>query len=80
MINGQPNDETLSKYPANNGAMAAAKVRGTAVTLAAAARSGGVTIAIAHHIGTTGTVLAASESASKERRKRMELDIAFLLK
>lgn len=46
MINGQPNDETLSKYPANNGAMAAAKVRGTAVTLAAAARSGSVTIAI----------------------------------
>ena len=46
MINGQPNVLAFNNAPASNGVVADARLRGTLVTLAAAARSSGVTTAI----------------------------------
>src|ERR1700683_4159320 len=45
-ISGHPNDVTSSSIPAGIGAAAVARLRGTLVTLAAAARSSGGTTAI----------------------------------
>src|SRR5208282_651908 len=47
-ISGQPNDDRFSIAPAGNGAIAAARLRGTLVTVAAAARSSGGTTAITY--------------------------------
>ena len=46
MINGQPNVEWVRSTPARSGVAAEARLRGTLVTLAAAARSSGGTTAI----------------------------------
>jgi hypothetical protein len=43
MINGHPNVDRSSIHPAARGGSAEARLRGTLVTLAAAARSAGVT-------------------------------------
>jgi len=45
-ISGHPKDDACSIAPANSGANAAARLLGTFVTLAAAARSSGGTTAI----------------------------------
>ena len=45
-ISGQPKDDRFSIAPAGNGANADARLRGTFVTVAAAARSSGGTTAI----------------------------------
>ena len=46
ITSGHPNELWSSIQPANSGGTAAARLRGTWVTLAAAARSAGVTTAI----------------------------------
>src|SRR3954453_21404960 len=52
---GQPNGDTVSSQPDRSGATAEARLRGTAVTLAAAGRSSGVTTAMTYEerVGTS---------------------------
>src|ERR1700741_5393610 len=50
MTSGQPNAETLMMKPASKGLSADAKLRGTAVKLAAAGRSCGVTTDITYDV------------------------------
>ena len=50
MTNGQPNAELVRSAPANIGLSAEAKLRGTAVTLAAAGRSSGATTDITKEV------------------------------
>ena len=45
-MSGQPKEDQLSRTPASRGASAAARLRGTLVTLAAAGRYAGGTTAI----------------------------------
>src|SRR5436190_16051596 len=67
MISGQPKPDTPSRYPAISGLTADARLRGTAVMLAAAARSAGVTTAITYElrVGTSicDSALRTSNSA-----------------
>src|SRR5215471_4328036 len=67
IINGQPKVERVSRYPEIIEPAAQAKVFGTAVMLAAAGRSGGVTTAITYEVlvGTSicDSALRASSSA-----------------
>src|SRR6516225_7289523 len=64
---GQPNAESVKRYPEGIEPAAQAKVFGTAVTLAAAGRSDGVTTAITYEVlvGTSicDSALRASNSA-----------------
>src|SRR5208282_419570 len=62
-ISGQPNDDRFSIAPAGNGAIAAARLRGTLVTVAAAARSSGGTTAITYD-WRAGTSICAVEKRS----------------
>src|SRR4029078_3134672 len=57
MINGQPKVVWSSIQPAASGGIAEASVRGTLVTLAAAARSGGVTTLITNALRTGTSML-----------------------
>src|SRR3954454_17423776 len=50
MISGQPNVDIPSRYPDSKGLAALARLRGTDVTLAAAARSAGGTTAITYEL------------------------------
>ena len=62
-INGHPKDEASSIMPQGIGARAVARLRGTLVTLAAAARSSGGTIAI------TYDCLAGTSICDRDNRK-----------
>src|ERR1041384_6473854 len=65
MTSGQPNVECPSIQPAMIGGMAAARLRGTFVTLAAAGRSAGDTTAITYDVR-AGTSIC--DSAARARR------------
>src|SRR5215212_7013014 len=66
MTNGHPKAERVSSQPENRGLRAAARLRGTAVTLAAAGRSAGETTAITYELR-TGTSIC--DSALRSSRK-----------
>ena len=57
MINGHPKFERSSIHPAAIGGIAEARLRGTLVTLAAAARSAGVTTDITYALRTGTSML-----------------------
>src|SRR5437868_10671492 len=71
-ISGHPKLESPSIYPAISGLTADARLRGTDVTLAAAARSAGATTAITYElrVGTSicDSALRASNSATAHER------------
>src|SRR6266852_4326731 len=50
MISGQPKEDNPSRNPDNKGLAAVARLRGTVVTLAAAARSAGGTTAMTYEL------------------------------
>src|SRR5918995_622300 len=66
MTNGQPKTERESSQPDSSGLRAAARLLGTAVTLAAAGRSAGETTAITYELR-TGTSIC--DSALRRSRK-----------
>src|SRR5918998_4176264 len=66
MTSGQPKAEREKSQPERRGARAAARLLGTAVTLAAAGRSAGETTAITYELR-TGTSIC--DSALRSRRK-----------
>jgi hypothetical protein len=68
MTNGQPNAELVRSAPANIGPSADAKLRGTAVTLAAAARSSGETTDITKEVR-VGTSICESALRISSRVK-----------
>ena len=71
MINGQPKDDSANRYPANNGLTAAARLRGTAVALAAAGRS---SASHGHHVRGPGRhvhlLTASSRQQQRDRERR----------
>src|SRR3954463_11090858 len=73
MMSGQPKLDNASSQPANIGASADAKLRGTAVTLAAAARSPGVTTAMTYEVrvGTSICESAARTSSKATAAQRV---------
>src|SRR5208337_3481689 len=64
-ISGHPNAERFSIAPAGNGAIAAARLRGTLVTVAAAARSSGGTTAITYDWRAGTSICEVDERSSR---------------
>src|SRR5918999_2804199 len=65
MTSGQLSSPSENSAPASAGLIAAARLRGTAVTLAAAARSGGVTTAITYEERVGTSICDRAARASK---------------
>ena len=66
MSNGQPKVERVSRYPARIGLTAVARLRGTAVMLAAAGRSSGVTTAITYEVRVGTSICDSALRASSK--------------
>src|SRR5258707_3840353 len=62
--NGNPVKDVVSRAPAKAGLSDDARLRGTAVTLAAAGRSGGVTTAITYEVRVGTSICESAERTS----------------
>ena len=62
--NGNPVNDVVSRAPAKAGLSDDARLRGTAVTLAAAGRSGGVTTAITYDVRVGTSICESAERTS----------------
>src|SRR6516225_1480270 len=65
-INGRPGSAVVNKTPANVGLMDDARLRGTAVTLAAAVRSAGVTTAMTYEVRVGTSICDSAERTSSK--------------
>src|SRR5690349_4561884 len=76
ITSGHPKEDMLSRYPARNGPAADARLRGTVVMLAAAARSSGGTIAITYELRVGTSIcergLLASSKATAQLNEGMK--------
>src|SRR5579864_1546184 len=66
IISGHPNVERVSRYPARIGLAALARLRGTAVILAAAGRSAGVTTAMTYEVRVGTSICDSAFRASSK--------------
>src|SRR5260370_12552734 len=63
---GSPENDVVSSAPANAGLSDDARLRGTAVTLATAGRSGGVTTAITYEVRVGTSICESAERTSNK--------------
>src|SRR5215204_4493807 len=73
MTSGKPVNDVVSSTPAKAGLIAEARLRGTAVKLAAAARSAGVTTAMTYDVRVGTSICDSAERTSSRPSVRYRL-------